>query len=217
VFVSHDMNAVKTLCDSAIMLDHGRVIDSGEPKDVIDFYESMMLKKMHAGTHPVNVMRKTPKTKNEHSGTATGEVEILTLKLCNHNNEEISYIESEQTLKIVFEVKTSKDLQDPHYGIMIKTMYGISVFQTNTYCMGLKNPPLKKDQKAKVTFEMKCPLAPGDYPISIGVAEGGFDRGSFEQYLLLLRDIEILKVLSNDQAIIYSGIFDMHPQVTIQQ
>src|SRR5674476_899108 len=33
IFVSHDMNAVKTLCDTAILLDNGRIIDYGESKD----------------------------------------------------------------------------------------------------------------------------------------------------------------------------------------
>ena len=32
VFVSHDTNAVKTLCDTAIILDNGRVIDPGSRK-----------------------------------------------------------------------------------------------------------------------------------------------------------------------------------------
>jgi len=37
IFVSHDLNAVKTLCDTALMLDGGRIIDYGEPKTVVDF------------------------------------------------------------------------------------------------------------------------------------------------------------------------------------
>jgi lipopolysaccharide transport system ATP-binding protein len=31
VFVSHDMNAVKVLCDQAILLEHGSVVEQGEP------------------------------------------------------------------------------------------------------------------------------------------------------------------------------------------
>ena len=217
MFVSHDMNAVKTLCDSAILLDHGRVIDYDEPTDVVDFYQNMILKKMHTGDLPVKVSRKIPEKNENNSGISTGEVELLAFKLFNYNNEEISYIESEQILKIFFKVKTSKDLRDPHYGIILKNNYGISVFETNTYCMGIKNPSLKKDQVIMVTFEMKCPLAPGDYSISIGVAEKGVDQGSFHEYLLIIRDIEILKVLSNDKSILYSGVFNMQPTVTIQQ
>ena len=218
VFVSHDMNAVKTLCDTAIMLDHGHMIDHGVPKDVVDFYQNMVLKKMHQGDVPVQVQGRKGETeyKVNNSGISTGEVELVSFKICNGNDEEISYIESEQQLKIIFEIKTLKDLSDPHYGIVIKNNLGISVFETNTYCMRMKNPPLKTHQIVKISFEMQCPLSAGDYAISLGVAEKGFNQGSFEEYLLTMQDIHILKVLSNTRAITYAGIFNMKPYVTIQ-
>jgi len=218
VFVSHDMNAVKTLCDAAIILDHGKMIDYDKPKEVVDFYQNMILKKMHQGDVPVQVLVK--KVEHEYptnnSGISTCEVELVLFKICNEKEEEISYIESEQILKIIFEIKTSKNLSDPHYGIVIKNKFGISVFETNTYCMRMKNPPLKAHQIVKISFEMQCPLSAGDYSISVGVAEKGFNQGSFEEYLLIIQDIHMLKVLSNTQAITYAGIFNMKPYVTIQ-
>jgi len=219
VFVSHDMNAVKTLCDAAIMLDHGKMIDCGEPKDVVAFYQNLILKKTHHGDVPVQVQVKSVEKEHlvRNSGISTGEVEMVSFKVCNEKDEVISYIESEQNLKIVFEIKTLRDLSDPHYGISIKNKFGVSIFETNTYCMGINTLPVKKGQHITVTFEMRCPLAPGDYPISLGVAEKGFDHGSFEEYILILQDIEILKVLSNNQSIIFSGVFNMHPKVRVQQ
>jgi ABC-type polysaccharide/polyol phosphate transport system ATPase subunit len=218
VFVSHDMNAVRVLCNSAIMLDHGQIIDNGEPKDVVDLYQNIVLKKMHQGDVPAEILvtKGEPKGQENNSGISTGEVELVSFKVCNENGDEISYIESEQVLKIIFELKPFKDLTDPHYGIALKNKYGISIFETNTYCMGMKNPPQKKNQRIKVTFEMKCPLAAGDYTITLGVSEKGYDLGSFDEYLLLLRDIEILKVISDGPSIIYAGVFNMHPKVTIQ-
>jgi len=38
VFVSHDMNAVKILCDRALLLDCGSAIEEGEPDKVINTY-----------------------------------------------------------------------------------------------------------------------------------------------------------------------------------
>jgi ABC-type polysaccharide/polyol phosphate transport system ATPase subunit len=218
VFVSHDMNAVKTLCDAAILLDHGKMIDSGEPKDVVDFYQNMVLKMVHQGDVPVQVQEKgvEKEQKRNNLSISTGEVELLSFKLCNKYNEEIFYIESEQILKMIFTIKTSKDLNEPHYGIALKNKYGVSVFETNTYCMHIKTTPVKKEQIITVTFEMECPLAAGDYAITLGVAEKGFEQGLFKEYLLLLRDIEIVKVLSDKQSIIYEGVFNMHPTVTIE-
>src|SRR5674476_149711 len=77
IFVSHDMNAIKVLCDTAIFLDNGRVIESGDPKNVVDLYQNMMLKKMHQGDQPVQIQVNKIKKENtlKNSGISTGEVE----------------------------------------------------------------------------------------------------------------------------------------------
>jgi ABC-type polysaccharide/polyol phosphate transport system ATPase subunit len=215
VFVSHDMNAVKTLCDSAIMLDHGLVIDAGEPKDVVDFYQNMILKKSHQGDVPVQVQKIEKDRKVNNSSISTGEVELVSFKIYNETDEEISYIESENIIKIVYEVKALKDLDEPHYGLMIRNILGLSVFETNTYCMKLKTKKLSKGQSAKIEWVMKFPLSPGTYSFSVGVANKGFNRGSFEEYTLLIHDIDILKVLENSRSITFSGIFNMKPRIII--
>jgi lipopolysaccharide transport system ATP-binding protein len=214
IFVSHDMNAVKTLCDSAILLDNGRIIDYGEPKDIVDFYQGMMLKKSHCGEAEVEV-KKIDKVDKVESQTSTGEVELLSFNVLNEDDEEISYIESENAIKISFEVRSSKNLVDPHFGIILRNKLGVSIFETNTYCMSLQTSPLDKDRIARVVYKLNCPLAPGDYSISVGVAEKGYERGSFEEYLLLAHDVEVLKVLTNNESILYSGIFNMCPTVTL--
>lgn len=217
VFVSHDMNAVKTLCDKVIMLDKGRMIDCGVPKDVVDFYQNMVLKKMHHGDVPAQVQVKS--VAKEHPGNnsaiSTGEVELVSFKVCNEKGDEISYIESENVLKIIYEVKALKDLDDPHYGLIIRNHLGLSIFETNTYCMRIKTRKLLKDQIEKVEWVMGCPLSPGVYSFSVGVANKGFDSSSFEEYLFLSQDIKILKVLSNSQSIVYSGVFNMLPHIRL--
>ncbi len=148
VFVSHDMTAIKTLCDSAIMLDHGRMADCGEPKDVVDFYHNVILKKTHQGDAPVQVhMKKIEKERpRNNSGISTGEVELVSFKTCNEEGEEISFIESENIIKIIYEIKALKDLDEPHYGLIIRNSLGLSIFETNTYCMMMKTEKVTKDQ-----------------------------------------------------------------------
>jgi ABC-type polysaccharide/polyol phosphate transport system ATPase subunit len=41
VFISHDLAAVYRLCDRALLLDHGRIIAEGVPRQVIDHYQQM--------------------------------------------------------------------------------------------------------------------------------------------------------------------------------
>jgi ABC-type polysaccharide/polyol phosphate transport system ATPase subunit len=56
VFVSHNLSAVESLCDRALLLDHGQVVTSGPPKKVIAEYEQLRLALPPAettnGSHP---------------------------------------------------------------------------------------------------------------------------------------------------------------------
>ena len=76
--------------------------------------------------------------------------------------------------------------------------------------------PIKKKQIVKITYEFICNLHADSYSVSIGVANKGKGRGLFEEYLLLIHDVDVLKVIENSDAIIYSGFSNLNPRVSIQ-
>ena len=43
VLVTHDMGSIKNLCDRAIWLEHGKVVDAGDPSDLVEAYTERML------------------------------------------------------------------------------------------------------------------------------------------------------------------------------
>lgn len=47
IFVSHDTNAVITLCDYALLLEHGKMISYGIPRSIVDLYISRMIGRAH--------------------------------------------------------------------------------------------------------------------------------------------------------------------------
>lgn len=247
IFVSHDPTAIKTICKSAILLDNGRIIDRGEPKEVIDFYNGLILKDTHQGDSELrleklkklqleikdnnkkeqSIITATNTDKKEVSkdndiiddssrNIFTGEVELISVKVFNELDKAISYTESEKIVKVIYEIKSLKSLVDPHYGIIIRDRFGNSAFETNTYCMGIKPGPLKKGNIVKVIYEFEFNLIPGTYSISIGVANKGYSIGSFEENLLLVHDVEVIKVIENSDAIRYGGYYNMKPSVIIK-
>ncbi len=48
LFVSHDVSAVKSLCDRAIYLDHGKILTSGKAADVAELYMRNMREELNA-------------------------------------------------------------------------------------------------------------------------------------------------------------------------
>jgi ABC-type polysaccharide/polyol phosphate transport system ATPase subunit len=222
VFVSHDMNAVKTLCNSAIMLDHGQVIDTGSPKDVVDTYTNNLLIRLHQGetklqkNSAIEEKSAVEESLRENEKISTGDIKFLSLKVLNVNDQEILSIVSGDLIKIVFDIASERDLLDPHYGFIIRNNLGLSIYESNTLLLGIKTNPLLKDHPVKVIISWKVPVFPGDYSISLGVANEGISNNGFKEYLLHINDVKIIKILRRECTQTYSGVFDIKPNITVK-
>ncbi len=216
VFVSHDMNAIRTICDYALLLDHGCNIEYGETKLVVDFYENTIIKHIHKGVSELSIIKQSNEKNKKIVGLDTGEVKLILFNILNENNEEISFIESQQNIKIVFKIISKKDLDEPHFGFIIRNYLGQRIFQTETDSMHIKPKKLFANQVAEIQFFLNIPLSPGKYMFSIGISNKGNGIGTFEEYLLTVYDIGLLLVIPNPNAILFSGILNMNPQVTVR-
>jgi lipopolysaccharide transport system ATP-binding protein len=220
VFVSHDMNAVKTLCDMAIMIDQGRMIDYGEPKDVVDFYQNMILKKMHQGDVPVEIKKvKKDISKNEisdqSSGISTNQVELVSIDIFDNFDRKISYIESGARVKIVGKILAHTDLKDPHYGIVIRNKLGSEVYGISTESMNIITSPHYNGKIITIICSLDLPLAPGDYAIGMGVGNGKISTGIFKEYCLFLLDVIMVKVIQNSSNVRFAGIVNLDGHLEI--
>lgn len=220
IFVSHDMNAVKTLCDMAIMLDQGRVIDYGEPKDVVDFYQNMILKKMHQGDVPVEINKvKKDISKNEipdqSSGISTNQVELVSIDIFDNFDRKISYIESGKRIKIVGKILAHVDLKDPHYGIVIRNKFGSEVYGISTESLNIITSPHYNGKIITILCSLDLILAPGDYAIGVGVGNGKISPGIFKEYCLFLLDVIMVKVIQNSNNVRFAGIVNLDGHLEI--
>jgi ABC-type polysaccharide/polyol phosphate transport system ATPase subunit len=215
IFVSHDLNAVKTLCDKVMLLDKGEAVDCGDAADMVDLYMGMILKRSHQGDLDVLVKRTDGASAEKKFETGTGEVSLLSAKLTNDKGEEANAVVSETDIKLVFRLKSFRDLDEPHYGFHIRNKFGISVFETNSYCMKAAPAPLRKDQSISVVFQLNCNLSPADYSVSFGLGNKGFGRGNFEEYILWKHNLFTFKVIENTNSILYSGYTNLRPRVEL--
>lgn len=229
LFVSHDLNAVKTLCDQAVLLEDGRILDQGTPKDVVDHYHARMLKRSHGGDLPAEIQRPAttlaraelppadkPEPMREKPLIGTGEVRLLQLRLLNAAGEPIAALSSEAPLTIVAHIQTLRALDQPHFGIGIRNRFGHSVFETNTYCMGQRPAPLTAGEIAVVTWQLEANLVQGDYSITVGVGNRPYGTGSFEEILFFSHELAMLSIEVNPDAIRYDGFFNMRPSCAIR-
>ncbi|WP_006787565.1 ABC transporter ATP-binding protein [Thiorhodospira sibirica] len=215
LFVSHDMSAVRSLCDHAILLEAGRVLAQGTPKQIVDQYQAMILHKSHVGDTPLSV--NAPQIQSGDSPLlGTGEVRLCGLQLYDAQQQPITQLQSEQPVWIEARLQALRDLDSPHYGMGIRNRFGHSVFETNTYCMGQSPAPLPKGQTVCIRWRVNANLVAGDYSITVGVGNRPYGTGSFEEILFFSHDLAMLTIYKNPDAIHYDGYFNMHPEVCIE-
>lgn len=216
VFVSHDMNAVTMLCDSAIMIDQGKSIVNGEPKEIVDFYQNFLLKKSHQGNHKnLIIERSTRDGWSAHSDLKSTAVELLSLKVLSEEGYEIDTITSEDNIILDIKFKALSTLKGPHFGFKVRNKYGQVIYETSSWWLGMKSVTMDKNSTLHAQFFMNFPLAQGDYSFSLGIADKEIGQGLYEDYHLMLHDILIIHVITNTKSTFFNGIFNMKPLLSL--
>ena len=229
LFVSHDANTVKHLCDKAVLISHGKVVSHGVPKTVIDLYQGLVAQKTDLGDREVVVLQnqlaqaaaspdltETNATWTKATTITTNQqAELIDFKLFDDNGQQVTHIESESNLTVQYRIRLNKDFERPAFGLIVRDKIGRSLFETSTYAMRMEEKPVAMGKEVLVRFKFNFNLRAGQYSFSVGVANKGFSRSEFEEYSLLMHDVEQIQVVEAADAIFYGGIFNMRPTVFI--
>jgi ABC-type polysaccharide/polyol phosphate transport system ATPase subunit len=150
VFVTHNVEVTKEICSNVVMLDHGHIIKSGNPREVVNYYHQVM------------------ETAEEGSERGTHQIEITGVTLLNENDEPTTDFQTGQSMKIKVGYRTSEPITDPVFGFSIDDYRGFTVYGTNTM---LKEMDLGTvDGEGYVQFNLKAlPMLEGRYLVSVAV------------------------------------------------
>ena len=175
-FVSHDVNAVQGICDEAILLDRGRLIDCGAPKNVIQHYQTIVAERIAltgegvggvTDFHTIGAPETSPGVGEHRFGTF--EARIVRTEVRDSNGRAITRLQSGDTVTFAVDVEFDKDLEDPVFGIMLRNRYGIEVFGTNSYLRGEKTGHFERGHTARVLFRTPLNIGIGSYTVSFAV------------------------------------------------
>ena len=160
IFVSHDLNAVKMLCDKALLLNRGAIIEMGSPEEVINHYNCLIAKM----SHEENQMIITSTAKRSY-GTFEARIIMVTVR---GENSHSNVINSGELATIEIIVKSIMDLNDTTVGFLIRDRYGQDIFGTNTYHYGYKNK-LEKGKTYSFSFVVRMDIGPGVYTVTTAI------------------------------------------------
>jgi lipopolysaccharide transport system ATP-binding protein len=172
LFVSHNMPAIESLCDRAILLDAGRVVHDGEVPDTVGEYcRRVMAPPAGDGSSPFDRMGPERPVRAFRSAT-----------LLDNDGDPTSYV----PLGGLFRVRIGLDVPEP---IDFPTI-GIGIDDTMGQRLLTLHTPLSRDDVARV--EGRCavdcrvdpfPLAPGDYWMKLALSAAGGEIDAVERAL----------------------------------
>lgn len=213
VFVSHDMGVIKNLCQEAILLDQGRLVDRGAPQDISDYYMALVQKRYTEETKQFTLIQRIGKEREKKKQRyGNFDAMISDIKLFNPSGEEIQGVLSGEICNIIVKALFFEDVENAMIGILIRDRLGNEVYGTNT---GFHNQPtgrVRKDEMIFVKFSLAMNIGPGDYSITAAVHPDPYGlKGHFDWIDQALS----FKVFPTEPRFI--GLSKLNPQIEINR
>ena len=198
IFVSHDLQSVRSLADRTIWMDHGRVHLQGKTDDVTSKYLAAMTMRGRK-----EVMREEPLGKPLTTGDeldlpeeALAKIPTFMTHIPNIDHrfgnrkarvcgigiygiagEPVSGVAQGDRICIRISVEFDGEVSQPNVGFMLRNRLGEDVTGTNVMNEGMRLPVAKAGDRLSVDFIMDLPfLQAGFYHFSPAVADGSLDQ-----------------------------------------
>lgn len=193
LLVTHSTEQIVTHCSWAVLLDHGHIVEIGDPNRTVNCYLDLLFGKLPKPLEPQK-SSDTATFLNYHFSTRVnleadvfgtrpgynpheyrwgdGAAKIIDFYMFADGEDYPTAISTGQKIVLEVVVKFLETLQRPIFGITIKTKEGVTVYGTNSEKLDIDGFKSKGRVGESVVLQVSfiCRFAPGDYFISLGVA-----------------------------------------------
>jgi homopolymeric O-antigen transport system ATP-binding protein len=152
IVVSHNMGAVRGLCDRAMLLHQGETFFEGETPDAI----SKMHELLHA--QPMQMGDPTPDQKMRFEPDV---VEVDSVEILNEQGERTHHIKFGEEMRVRFHVKALKDVDKPFVVAVCISETGVPIYGTTN--RPSPYAPLRAGQETTYDIAFRARLATGTY------------------------------------------------------
>jgi lipopolysaccharide transport system ATP-binding protein len=204
IYVSHDLNSMKLLCDRVILLNHGEIAKEGDPQDVINDY-NFLISKLNDHEEKMTIKE----CENSSYGTFDIEITKVSIKGKDSNSNVIS---SGELSKIKIEINSNSDLSDMTVGIMIRDKFGQDIFGTNTFHHKL-NINFEQNKKYICNFSMPLNIGTGKYSITAAIHSNDTHLDNCSHWLDYASDFEVAGMVGEQ----FVGLCRLEPEVKFKK
>jgi ABC-type polysaccharide/polyol phosphate transport system ATPase subunit len=157
VLVSHSMFSVQNICDRVAWFEHGQLLATGLPRDVIEEY-----------TSTVQVDREVDAS--GHPRWGSGEIKLTGVELIDHTGASGTRLRTGERAMLRLHYETSEPVSEPGFSFFFTTVNGAPVTGPNSVAAGCV--PDKLDGKGVVEVVIDpLRILPGTYDLTAVVAD----------------------------------------------
>jgi homopolymeric O-antigen transport system ATP-binding protein len=158
IFVSHNPAAVETVSDRVMLLDHGDLVEEGEPQAVIYRYQAKARKKAEESAQKIEVVVDPDDL-----------VLVSAVRCCSLEGEPREALAYGEPFLLEVEFDTTCEVQDPRFWLAISKGWDARSFLTvSMLADGVELGRVEGKGKVTCRFEVS-PLTPGEYDVVVGV------------------------------------------------
>lgn len=223
LLVTHDMSSVIKYCDKVVLLNHGKVVQEGKPKQMVDIYKKILVNQYDENESETEKEKKTAlkvekgswmsqlSLNDKNTIYGNGKAKIIDFGIFDENGRVSGMILKKSNFSFKVKVEFCEDIEYPILTYTVKNARGAEITGTNTMFEKVDFPLAKKGEQYVVTFKQKALLQGGDYLVSFGCT--GYENGQFTVYDRHY-DVANLTIVSEQNTV---GTFDMDSEVTVER
>ena len=225
LFVSHDTETVKKLCNNALFLNGGHCVINGKAKNVCDEYERFLFGTTNDSNKRKNAQNKkipyliergqfdpSLSTTCCESIYGNGKADILSCWISDTNDKQVNVIPSGEPFRWCYKVHFNQDVDNPVFAMMLKTKEGIALYGVDSTILSNTPKFVRSGQDLTVSFVLNNILAPGHYYLNCGIR---CDTANSTEFLSRRIDSAILKVTGSDGTTVLTGLLDLGATIQI--
>ncbi len=193
VIVTHDMTSVRNLCDRALILEHGKASEVGEPGLLVEQYTESMLGSMLDEATPGAVVRR-----------GDGRIQIESVEMLVDGEPAVTVPDgASMTLRLRY--RANRPVERPVFSIRIADQHGLTVTEPNSRVGGLVPATVEGDGVVEVDVP-DVTLLPGPYTLDTEIS--GFHRGQIHDHVQHALRFDVVAGRSHES----SGLVTLRPE-----
>lgn len=180
LFVSHDVNAIATFCDKAVLLQDGKIIASGLAKDIVEMYLSQIKNEVYVKEKADIVLgfsNRKPKilgqgawgidTTLQSDRIGTGAGKIRRVILCDEDGNAIDKVLNNRSFCIKVLLQAINKIEKPILCYRIDNLRGLQITGSTSGVDKIEISSLEAGVFQYVNIKTMLPLGSGMYSLAL--------------------------------------------------